>query len=83
MPERFGDPLFTQSLSAYQLYLIACAINASHPWSVADVREMFSDPDAAEVTLGEIRRPLDGHRVAFACELLDVDPGDGDGPGEP
>ena len=68
MPERFGDPPFTQRLNAYQLYLIACATNASHPWSVADVREMFSDPDAAEVTLGEIRMPLDGHRVTFARE---------------
>ena len=73
----------TQRLSAYQLYLIACATNASHSWLVADVGEMFSDPDAAEVTLGEIRRLLDRHRDAVARELLDVDPENGDGPDAP
>ena len=73
----------TQRLSAYQLYLIACATNVSYSWLVADVGEMFSDPDAAEITLGAIRGLLDRHRDAVARELLDVDPGSGDGPGKP
>ena len=80
-----GIPLLRQGFGRLVCchFLIACATNASHSWLVADVGEMFSDPDAAEVTLGEIRRLLDRHRDAVARELLDVDPENGDGPDAP